>query len=230
MALFDFITNLLGGGELGAVRKERRGLEEAGTREREFLDYLTGQFEPYTEAGRQAIGEYFPAIEAMREPQQFYQQMMEGYETSPQAQQEIQEGIKAATQAAAAGGGLLGGQLLKDLQRMAEERITADQQQWLRNMLGIYGGYTGGLESLIGGGRQALSAFAPTGTAITEDISNILARLGTERGVESLSRYRPYTQWLGTGMGDVTRMLTGGGAMAGGAGGASQLMGLMGAI
>lgn len=237
MALFDFITNLMGGGELGLHREARRGLERAGTREQEFLDYLRGQFEPYAETGRQAMGEYFPAIEAMREPQQFYEQMMSGYEMSPETQMAIEEGTRAATQAAAARGGLGGGQLLKDLQRYGQQMAAADQQRWLKNMLGIYGGYTGGLESLIGGGRQALGTLAPVGAGMEEDIAKTIAQIGMGRGMESMARYQPYSKWFGTGMADVASMLGGGmGGMAGmfggagGAGGAGQLMGLAGAL
>ena len=219
MAFFDFLTDILGGGQRGASRDVRRGLEQAGQTESEFLDYLKQQFSPYMQAGQQAVGEYLPAIEEMRDPQAFYEQMMTGYETSPEAQMAIEEGTRAATQGAAAAGGLGGGQLLKDLQKYGQKLSAADQQQWLQNMMGIRSGYTGGLETLMGGGQQALSTFAPTGTALTGDLASILGQTGIARGQEHIAGYKPYMDWLSKGASMV------GSAATGGAGG---LMGLMG--
>lgn len=221
MALFDFVTNLLSGGKSAGLEKMLGGLGKAQTRESDFLDYLKGQYQPYLSAGQTALGEYLPAIEEMRDPQQFYQQMMGGYETSPQAQRAMEEGIRAATQGAAAAGGLGGGELLKNLQERGQQLTAEDQQRWLNTMMGIRGGYTGGLENLIGGGRQALSSFAPTGTAITGDIADLLAQQGMGRGALSQARYQPWTDWLGKGM-----SMVGGAATGGLGGGAGSLMGL----
>lgn len=218
MGLFNFVTDLLSGGGYGAAKDVRKGLEKAGTTESDFLNYLKQQFGPYMQAGQQALGEYYPAIEEMRNPQEFYAQMMEGYEQSPAAQMAIEEGTRAATQGAAASGGLGGGQLLKDLQGYGQKLSAADQQQWLNNMMGIRSGYTGGLQNLMTGGQQALSTFAPTGTALTGDLASILGQTGIAQGQQNIAGYKPYMDWLSKGMSMV-------GGAASGAGG---LMGLMG--
>lgn len=224
MAIFDFITNLLGGGARGAYGAMERGAEEAAATEQAYLDYLKRQYAPYLGAGRRAVGEYFPAIEEMRVPQTFYEQMMGGYEMSPETRMAIEEGTRAATQAASAAGTLGGGELLKNLQRYGQQLSAADQQRWLENMLRIRGGYTGGLETLMGGGRQALASLAPVGAGITGDIADLITQRAQARGAKQIATYSPYTQWLGRGVSMLTGM--GGGGM--GAGG--QLMGVMPAI
>ena len=223
MAFFDFLTNILGGGQLGAIKHAERGLGEARGQETEFLDYLKGQYSPYMEAGRTAVGEYLPAIEEMRDPQAFLQQMMTGYETSPTAQRSMEEGIRAATQGSLAGG-IGGGQMMKELQERGQTLTAEDQDRWLNKMMNIRGGYTGGLENLMSGGRQAISSFAPTGTAMTGDIANLITQQALGRGAESTARYKPYMDWLGKGM-----SMVGGAATGGMGGGAGQLMGVMGA-
>lgn len=219
MSVFDFVTNVLGGGKVSGIGHALSGLGKAKDVESGFLDYLKGQYSPYLQAGQQAIGEYLPAIEEMRDPQAFYEQMMGGYETSPETQRAMQEGIRAASQGALAGG-IGGGQMMKELEEYGRTLTAEDQQRWLNQMMGIRSGYTGGLENLIGGGRQALSSFAPTGAAITGDIADIIAQQGIGRGAQSQARYAPYLDWLGKGMSMV------GGAATGGMGGAGSLMGL----
>jgi len=223
MGLFNFVTDLLSGGGYGAAKDVRRGLEKAGTTESDFLNYLKQQFGPYMQAGQQAIGEYYPAIEEMRDPQAFYEKMMTGYDTSPAAQMAMEEGTRAATQGAAASGGLGGGQLLKDLQKYGQQLTAADQQNWLNTMMGIRSGYTGGLQNLMTGGQQALSSFTPYGTALTGDLASILGQTGIAQGQQNIAGYKPYMDWLSKGMSMVGNAATGG--MGGGAGG---LMGLMG--
>lgn len=220
MAFFDFLTNILGGGQLSGIRHAERGLEEARGQESEFLESLRGDYAPYMEAGRTAVGEYLPAIEEMRDPQTFFEQMMKGYETSPTAQRSMDEGIRAATQGSLAGG-IGGGQMMKELEEFGRTLTAEDQDRWFNTMMGIRGGYTGGLENLMSGGRQAISSFAPVGASMTGDIADMIAQQGLGRGAESTARYKPYMDWLGKGMSMVGNAATGGMS-----GGASQLMGL----
>ena len=207
--MFDFITDILGGGARKGYETMGRALGEATGQEQQYLDYLKGQYKPYLTTGGEAAGEYLPAIQAMSDPQQFYSQMMSGYEESPQAQLAREEGIRAATQGASASGMLGSGELMKGLQRFGSQLSAADQQSWLENMEKIYGGYTGGLADIAGRGTQALSSFAPVGASVTSDISNLMAQKGMARAGEQMSRYQPYQQLLGGAIGGGGRSLMG---------------------
>lgn len=211
MAMFDFLTDILGGGARKGYETMGRALGEATGQEQQYLDYLKGQYEPYMGAGREATGEYLPAIQAMGDPQAFYARMMTGYEESPQAQLAREEGIRAATQGASASGMLGSGELMKSLQRYGSQLSAADQQRWLENMEKIYGGYTGGLADISGRGVQALGSFAPVGATVTSDISNLMAQKGMARAGEQMARYQPYQQLIGSAIsdGDMGRSLMG---------------------
>lgn len=112
------------------------------------------QLQPYTEAGQRALqgmegylgqrgrtlsqyGE--PADWMYRQigatPQEYYQTLMGGYEESPQYQQQLAAMEKAIANAAAASGMTGSGSFYDTWQRGAKDILSADQQQWLENML-----------------------------------------------------------------------------------------------
>jgi hypothetical protein len=112
------------------------------------------QMKPYTEAGQRALqgmegylgqrartlGQYGePADWMYRQigatPQEYYQTLMGGYEESPQYQQQLAAMEKAIANAAAASGMTGSGSFYDMWQRGAKDILSADQQQWLENML-----------------------------------------------------------------------------------------------
>lgn len=112
------------------------------------------QFKPYTEAGARALGglenyigqrgktlsQYGEPADWMygqigATPQEFYQTLMTGYEESPQYQQQLAAMEKAIANAAAASGMTGSGSFYDTWQRGAKDILSADQQQWLENML-----------------------------------------------------------------------------------------------
>jgi len=112
------------------------------------------QLQPYTEAGQRALqgmegylgqraqtlGRYGEPADwmyrqASATPQQFYQTLMSGYEESPQYQQQLAAMEKAIANAAAASGMTGSGSFYDMWQRGAKDILSADQQQWLENML-----------------------------------------------------------------------------------------------
>jgi len=189
MAWYDFIGDILTGGQTAMARETGRGMEAATEEERRYLDMLKGEYAPYLGAGREAVGEYLPAIQAMGDPQAFYSRMMTGYEESPQAQLAREEGLRAMEQGAAASGMTGSGELLRNMLKYGQQLSAADQEQWLKDMMGIYGGYTGGLGQIAGAGQQAAGTYGQLAGAGVTNIADLLAQQGAVKGMGAQALY-----------------------------------------
>lgn len=222
MGLFDFGMDVLTGGGYGAARGQQEAAERSAEEMRQLREQFGGYYDPYISAGQGAISDYSGAIGAMADPQQFYSQMMQGYQTSPQAQLALEEGTRAATQGASASGMLGSGEMLKGLQQYGQQLTAADEQQWLQNMLGIYGGYTGGLSDIAGQGSQALGQYGQLARGQTSDIADLMAQAAQSRGEAGVFAMKPLQQAIG---GFASGMSGGMGSAMSGAG--SALLGLL---
>lgn len=222
MGLFDFGMDVLTGGGYGAARGEQEAAERSAEEMRQLREQFGEYYDPYISAGGTAISEYLPSIQRMADPQQFYSQMMKGYQTSPEAQLALEEGTRAATQGASAAGMLGSGEMLKGLQKYGQQLTAADEDQWLQNMLGIYGGYTGGLSEISGMGEQALGQYGTMATKQTSSIADLMEQAAKSRGEAGVFAMKPLQQLIS---GFASGMSGGmGSAMAGGG---SALLGLL---
>ncbi len=223
MGVFDFGMDVLTGGGYGAARGEQQAAERSAEEMRQLREQFGGYYDPYISAGGTAISEYLPSIQRMADPQQFYSQMMQGYQTSPQAQLALEEGTRAATQGASASGMLGSGEMMKGLQKYGQQLTAADEQQWLQNMLGIYGGYTGGLSEISGMGEQAIGQYGQLATTQTSNIADLMAQAAQSRGEAGVFAMKPFQQAIGGGISGFQE--SGMGGIMGGAG--SALLGLL---
>lgn len=113
-------------------------------------------YDPYIQAGREAIGQVQPEYQRLiQDPSGALARIGAGYQASPGYQFTLGQAQKAAQQAAAAGG-MLGTPAQQ--QRMSEitsNLASQDYNNYLRNVMGLYGQ---GLSGLSGIGQMGYGA------------------------------------------------------------------------
>lgn len=137
------IENAFSGGALQGNLQDEGMLGQAGQN-------YQGALAPWINSGSNNYNQYQQAVGQMQNPASFYQSMMSGYQETPQAQQQIQQGIKDANAATAASGMQGSGAEQTALQKQGQQIVSADQQNYLNNMMGIWGKYLGGMGGLQG--------------------------------------------------------------------------------
>lgn len=123
-----------------------------------------------TEAGDTAYGEFNKLVQ---DPTAFLDSLFANYSMSEGFNNRRNEALRTARDAAATGGfsGTYGDQKLQT--ELADSLLSQDMQQWLNNVLGVYGT---GLEGLQGFQNQGFNA--------STDLTNILgSTLGSQAGL-----------------------------------------------
>jgi len=200
----------LSGGQTQGYTDIKRAIEEAQKKLPGYYEQAQSYLQPYQQAGVGALESYQKGLSRMADPQAFYQQMMSGYETSPQAKFQQKQAIRAANQAAAAGGMLGGGAEQKSLADYAQQLTARDQQQWLQNMTGIFGQYLGGEKGISQMGYGAGEEMGGEDIDLGKNLASLLLKKGMAEYGEDVSKYGWISDLLkelgmGTGFG-----LTGG--------------------
>lgn len=131
-----------------------------------YLDKATSQLSPYSQAGMNAIPQYQSWLSTMQNPSGFINNLMGQYQESPWAKYQQQQSIRAAQNAASAGGGnspyasLGSTPFAQQIQQNASNISSGDMNQWLQNVLGINTQFGSGTQGLINNGQQASNALA----------------------------------------------------------------------
>jgi hypothetical protein len=91
----------------------------------------------------------------MKDPQEFIRHIMSGYQESPWARNLQNTAQRAGTNAASASGLTGSTPFAQQLQQNSSNISSADQNNWLQNILGVNTQYGAGLNNQINSGQHA---------------------------------------------------------------------------
>lgn len=111
--------------------------------------------QPYQNAGVNALGQYQDWLNGQKDPSKFINDLMGNYNESDYAHNLQQSSMNAAQNAASASGLSGSTPLMQQIQQDAGKISSADQNQWLQNVLGINKQYGEGQNNLVNGGRDS---------------------------------------------------------------------------
>jgi hypothetical protein len=129
--------------------------KKAGDVSNQFYNQSQNQLTPYNQMGQQAGGDLQSMLQKLMDPKAFQSELMQGYEQSPYAQQMLKQnqssGLDAASQM-----GLMGSSgALNNIQQGAGNIMNQDRNQYLQNLLDMYGQGTGIAQGLYGQGASS---------------------------------------------------------------------------
>lgn len=114
--------------------------------------------QPYLNAGTGAIGDYQDWLKGQKDPSGFINNLMGQYKESPYAQYMQRQSMNAGQNAASASGLTGSTPLMQQLEQNAGNIASADQNQWLQNVLGINSQYGQGQQNLMTGGQNSANS------------------------------------------------------------------------
>jgi hypothetical protein len=126
----------------------------------EWMKHAQQGQQPYAQAGQGAIGDYQKWLQAQKDPSKFINDQMKNYKTSDYAQNLQQQSMNAGQNAASASGLMGSTPLMQQMQNNAGQITSADQNQWLQNVLGINSQYGQGQQNLMTGGQNAQNSLS----------------------------------------------------------------------
>lgn len=135
------IVDTLFGGGGGKGSEDLEKYIKSGMAERTHGEERAEQaFSPYM--GNPRLQEHYEQeLGRQSNPQEYYNSLFSGYQQSPFAKAQTEAGMNSIQHSLAAQGMHGSGQELMDLQKNAQNISSADQQQYLNNLLGIRGDY-----------------------------------------------------------------------------------------
>lgn len=160
-----------GMGARSAARSQERMAREEMALRREMFDLQRGDFEPYREAGANALDAYMR--EAMKGPEDGFV-----YEASPGYHVQRDAALGAIQGSAAAQGGLFSGATMRELGRTATGLAQGDfwnSRQFAANRRDAYMGHLGGLANM---GHSAAAQQATAAGNYADGASNALGAIG----------------------------------------------------
>jgi len=123
-----------------------------------YMQMGQGTQQPFLNAGTGAIGDYQKWLQGQQDPSKFINDQMGQYQESPYAKYLQQQSMNAGQNAASASGLMGSTPLMQQLQQNAGSISSADQNQWLQNVLGINSQYGQGQQNLMTGGQNAANS------------------------------------------------------------------------
>jgi hypothetical protein len=143
------IDNLFGGGqeEANNIRSDAYGEAQKG-------------YAPFRDAGVSSLKRYQDALGRMQDPGSFYESIMSNYNRSPSAQRRLRQGLDVLENEGAASGFMNSGPMRKEITDYTQDVIGSDEQRYLQNILGIWGGYLGGEGGLTDMGVNTTGALS----------------------------------------------------------------------
>lgn len=160
------------GGFLGGLFGDSgKPYDKAMQQYQEWMNKAQAAQQPYSDAGTGAIGKYQDWLASQQDPSQFINDQMKNYSTSPYAQYMQKQSMNAGQNAASASGLMGSTPMMQQLQQNAGNIASADQNQWLQNVLGINTQYGQGQQNLMQGGQNAAN-----------QLSNMYNNMGNNMG------------------------------------------------
>jgi hypothetical protein len=194
MSFFDGLGNFLG----GLFTDSSKPYDKAREQYMQYMGQGMAQQQPYQQAGIQAIGDYQNWLQSQQDPTKYINALMGGYQESPYAQNLQRQSMLAGQNMASASGLMGSSPLLQQMQQNAGNITSADQNQWLQNLLGISRQYGQGEQSLMQGGQSSANALA-----------QMYAQMAGQMGDNAYSRERAKQKQLSETIGGGLDMLSG---------------------
>ena len=160
------------GGILGGLfGNSGKGYDKAMEQYQQWADKAQGTQQPFLNAGTGAIGDYQKWLQGQQDPSKFINEQMKNYSASPYAQNMQQQAMNAGNNFASANGLMGSTPMAQQMQQNAGNIASADQNQWLQNVLGINTQYGQGQNNLMQGGQNAAN-----------QLTNLYGQTGKEMG------------------------------------------------
>lgn len=142
----------------------------------QYISQIPGQtnqyFDPYFQAGKNSLGPLQDQYhQLLSDPGGLMNKLGASYKESPGLQRNIQQAMQAGGHAAAAGGMAGSPQHEQENMQAATDISSKDYNQYMQNMLGMYGQGLSGQQGMAGMGQQA-------GQSMADMISQALAQQG----------------------------------------------------
>lgn len=148
----------LGGLFGGMFGNSHKPYDAAMQQYQQWANKSEGTQKPFLDAGTGAIGDYQKWLQSQQDPSKFINDQMKNYQTSDYAKNLQQQSMNAGQNAASASGLMGSTPLMQQLQNNAGQITSADQNQWLQNVLGINTQYGQGQQNLMQGGQNAANS------------------------------------------------------------------------
>lgn len=129
--------------------------------------------QPYLNAGTGAIGDYQNWLQSQQDPSQFINDQMQNYQTSDYAKNLQQQAMNAGQNAASASGLMGSTPMMQQLQNNAGQIASADQNQWLQDVLGINTQYGEGQNNLMTGGQKSANSLTNMYNQMGQQMGNM---------------------------------------------------------
>lgn len=123
-------------------------------------DEAIKSYQPYSNAGTNALNSYQEWLNGQKDPAKFINDQMKNYNESDYAHNLTNQSMRAGQNAASASGLSGSTPLMEQLQQNAGQIASADQNQWLQNVLGINTQYGQGQNNLVNTGFNAAGKVA----------------------------------------------------------------------
>jgi hypothetical protein len=136
------------GGAESASKALQKALEKS---KQQAMSYM----QPYFNAGKEGLGAYQQGVNQMADPSAFYEKVLGNYDVSPAAKFRLAKTMDQLKNASYANGMYGSGAQRQGEIDYANEEIGADQQNYLNNILGIFGNYLTGQNNLANYGYNA---------------------------------------------------------------------------
>lgn len=145
----------LGGALEGMFGHSDRPYDKAREQYDKYGQKVEDVQQPYMEAGKNALGNYQEWLNGQKDPSKFINDQMGNYNESQWAHNLQQQSVNAGNNAASASGLMGSTPMMQQLQQNAGQISSADQNQWLQNVLGINTQYGQGQNNLVNTGQNS---------------------------------------------------------------------------
>ncbi len=184
----------LGGLFGGLFGNSGKSYQDAMDQYNKYMNKGEGVQQPYTDAGKNAVGEYQNWLNGQKDPTKFINDIMGQYNESPYAHNLQQQSINAGTNAASASGLTGSTPFAQQLQQNAGKISSEDQNQWLQNVLGINKQYGEGENNLVTGGRESANK-------LTDMYNNYGTKQGEAAYGKTAGKQQDFWNTIGGGLG-----------------------------
>lgn len=194
------VDTLFGGGKEQAYKDLQNYINQGMGQRKDYEQRAEQSLSPYT--GDPRIQKLFESeLAKQQNPQEYYNSLFSGYKQSPFAKAQEEAGMNAIQHATSASGMHGSGDELKALQENAQKISSADQQQYLNNLLGIRGSYMSGLGDLqhqeSEHGYGARTNIANMLNQLGGNLSSDLLNIGTAKGGQDMASADKWQNLLG---------------------------------
>jgi len=201
-AIGGFIGNELSSDPSKAYeRYSSRGMDEI----RRGTNEATGYLEPYRTGGMNALRHYMDMLSSYENPTDKYNDIMSGWEMSSGAKNMLNGALDKVKNEMAARGLTSSGQEFSDLGKTYEDYASRDQDNFLKNILGIEQTGLSGYQGLTNLGERSASESGRYAMEGAGDLASLFGAIARSRSSEAEAE-RQRNSDFGSGIGNFLRV------------------------